>query len=206
MRRRLPFLALGAAVVGVVVAVVLAVGPPGGEGGEPEREVRRIVLFASPAERLMRKREGELRFVAGPVSGLAARARRGPFELRTPVARRDGVVLRDVVVRAERDGRIVVAATVADDEVSRAAPGGVQLRYDPDSAGDALRFTARVSVLGFARDVDVPVEPRDGTLVALAPEPVGEQVLLDDPSLRVDRVRSAPRPERFRVAVEGALR
>ena len=205
--RRLPFIALGAVVLAVVVVFSLTVGLPGLGGGEAgaSRPIARVVFVASPHERALRERAVALRALTGPIDVLADRAQRGPFELRAPVVLRDGVLLRDVVVRAEPDSRVIVAATIPEAELAKAAPQGLTLRYDPTDEGEGLALVGSIGAFGLTRDITVRVVPRDGAIVAEAPAPIGTQEVFRTDRFAFDMLEAAKRPKAVRVVLEGSL-
>jgi hypothetical protein len=197
VRRTGPLLALAAVLLAVgVAAVVWMLGGPSGDDAR-EAALTPLTLDASAPISALQRGAAALEAAAAAVGGgeLDELLAQDPLTLDLPEVSRGGVTLRDVAVR--RSGsEASVEATVDPAQLAALAPGEVDLTYDAEASaadGDAIVLSGTADALGFDVPVSVRVEAVDGAVVA-RPEglPIGEQVLFDDPRVRVTSLRAEP--------------
>jgi hypothetical protein len=209
LRRYAPAALFVLAALAIAAALVIAFRG-GGEGDdEPREQIATVRVDAQPLADALGRRGADLRASEAVGSGrLDTLLAQDPLDLRIPQITREGVTLRDVVV-TRRGATASGEATVDLQQLGALAPTELSnLRYDAGASGtDGVVVKADAAgPLGVSLPVTIRVAARDGRVVAI-PEglPIGEQVLFDDPRVRVQRLTARPADAGLRIRAEASV-
>lgn len=200
MRRYAPVALFAVAALAIAAALVIALG--GGASDEARARLSPVAIDARAVAESLRHQAQQLRAAEAVTSGqLDALLAQDPLDLRVPQITNAGATLRDVVV-TRRGTTASGEATMDLQQIAALAPTELSnVRYDAGASGtDGVVVKADAEgPLGLTLPVTIRVTARDGKVVAI-PEglPIGDQILFDDPRIRVQRLSARP--------VDGGLR
>jgi hypothetical protein len=208
LRRYAPAALFVLAALAVAAAVVILLRAGQSDATPPER-IAAVRVTVAPVAEALRRQAADLRAAEAVGSGqLDALLAQDPLDLRIPQITQQGVTLRDVVV-ARRGTTASGEATVDLGQLGALAPTELSnLRYDAGASGtDGVVVKADAEgPLGVSLPVTIRDNARHGRVVAI-PEglPIGDQVLFDDPRVRVQRVSARPAGAGLRIRAEATV-
>lgn len=173
----------------------------------PLRALECVAIDARPFAGLLRRRADELALFAGDLDELVRRVLGSdPFVRRAAEVTRDGIRLRDVVVR-RRGEELAAEATVDPAALAGIAPEGVTLRLAGRTSDGQILLEGRADAFGVGVPVSVRVTAEQGTVVAVPQGlPVGRTTLFSDPRVLVDGLSLRPAGDRLvRLRVVGRV-
>lgn len=207
MRRYASVALFVVAALAIAAALVIALG--GGASHEARARLSPVAIDARAVAESLRHQAQQLRAAEAVTSGqLDELLAQDPLDLRVPQITDAGATLRDVVV-TRRGTTASGEATVDLQQLAALAPTELSnVRYDAGASGtDGVVVKADAEgPLGVTLPVTIRVTARDGKVVAI-PEglPIGDQILFDDPRIRVQRLTAHPVGGSLRIRAEAIV-
>lgn len=207
MRRYASVALFVVAALAIAAALVIALG--GGSSDEARARLSPVAIDARAVAESLRHQAQQLRAAEAVTSGqLDELLAQDPLDLRVPQITDAGATLRDVVV-TRRGTTASGEATVDLQQLAALAPTELSnVRYDAGASGtDGVVVKADAEgPLGVTLPVTIRVTARDGKVVAI-PEglPISDQILFDDPRIRVQRLTAHPVGDSLRIRAEAIV-